>query len=470
MEKKVTRRDIAVQCGVSVSVVSRALNNSGYVDESKRKQIIETARKLGYVPQPVAMSLAEKRVRQILYCCSNLNNDYNLEVYRGMCAAANRRGYMAVIDGLIRFDRIRDMMVDGLIMQDEYIAEYYVSHYGRNYSLPVVSCYYGGAVSSGKCLPQVEVDMDRVVEIAMKYLFRMGHRKIAYAHPYYDVEYGSGRPRAYADIMRRRVGDDWKSYFLSIDSKAMPYDRRLEAFDSHSSDDEAAHEEYFFERGKIAAQVFRERALPCTAVLCFNDEVAAGMITEFRRMGVRVPEDVSVMGIDGTRVRSYTSPMLTSVDIRPHKHGEAAADMLIDLIEHRNTKRVIRISPKLLEGESVRDAEGQNAMFNAVDYFPAYIPAYDDTAIYADYVDEYFSGQTPRALWVELAKDLRPVNNTMMDTTAEGQIFTSVNQGLEEGLDAEGIRSLLAENIETACAEVKEQQIQVLKDAGVWEE
>ena len=112
-------------------------------------------------------------------------------------------------------------------------------------------------------------------------------------------------------------------------------------------------------------------------------------------------------------------------------------------------------------------AEGQNTMFQAVDYFPAYTPAYGDP-IY-DEEDPYFGGEKTKALWVELAKQLVPVYTTQMDVTAEGQILTTVNQGLQEGLDAEGIRDLLGKNIEDATAELKKQQIQTLKDAGVWD-
>ena len=72
-------------------------------------------------------------------------------------------------------------------------------------------------------------------------------------------------------------------------------------------------------------------------------------------------------------------------------------------------------------------------------------------------------------MWAELAKELEPVNTTMMDTAAEGCIYSSVNAGLEQGLDAEGIRDLVKSDIEKATAEVKEQQIQTLKDAGVWD-
>lgn len=113
-------------------------------------------------------------------------------------------------------------------------------------------------------------------------------------------------------------------------------------------------------------------------------------------------------------------------------------------------------------------AQAQNEMFEAVDYFPAYKPAYDDADIYGK-EDPYFCSQKTKELWVELANELKPVTTTMMDTTAEGCIYSSVNAGLEKGLGAEEIRDLVKSDIEKATAEVKEQQIQTLKDAGVWD-
>lgn len=69
MEKNITRKDIALEAGVSVSVVSRALNNSGYVDKEKKKKIIEIANLEGYMPNPVAMALQQKKTRQLLFFC-----------------------------------------------------------------------------------------------------------------------------------------------------------------------------------------------------------------------------------------------------------------------------------------------------------------------------------------------------------------------------------------------------------------
>lgn len=113
--------------------------------------------------------------------------------------------------------------------------------------------------------------------------------------------------------------------------------------------------------------------------------------------------------------------------------------------------------------------EGQNTMFKAVDYFPAYKPAWDAAPeLYTD-PDDYFGGQAPNAIATEIASQVPVVYNTMMDTTAEGYLYSSFNAGAEAGETPEQIRERLGNDIEAACAELKEQQIQTLKDAGVWD-
>lgn len=114
--------------------------------------------------------------------------------------------------------------------------------------------------------------------------------------------------------------------------------------------------------------------------------------------------------------------------------------------------------------------EGQNAMFKAVDYFPAYTPAWDAAPELYTKGDDYFGGQAPNALAAQIAAEVPVVNNTIMDTTAEGYLYSSFNAGAEAGETPEQIRERLGKDITAACAELKEQQIQTLKDAGAWEE
>ena len=84
MEKNVTRKDIAKEAGVSVSVVSRALNNSGYVDNEKKRRILEIANRVGYMPNPVAMALQQRKTYQLLFFCGDLTGTYYNQMYHGM--------------------------------------------------------------------------------------------------------------------------------------------------------------------------------------------------------------------------------------------------------------------------------------------------------------------------------------------------------------------------------------------------
>jgi multiple sugar transport system substrate-binding protein len=114
------------------------------------------------------------------------------------------------------------------------------------------------------------------------------------------------------------------------------------------------------------------------------------------------------------------------------------------------------------------NATAQNQMLDAVDYFPAYTPAYNDPTY--EEADAYFGGEKTKALYAKIADKLKDTSvfNTMMDVTAEGCIYSTVNAGLDAGSTAEQIRTQLGTDIEDATAELKQQQIQVYKDAGLW--
>jgi multiple sugar transport system substrate-binding protein len=110
--------------------------------------------------------------------------------------------------------------------------------------------------------------------------------------------------------------------------------------------------------------------------------------------------------------------------------------------------------------------EAQNAMFKAVDYFPGYIPAWND-AMYQE-GDPFFAGQKAKALWVDISKSIKPTFSTIMDSTVEDVLNNSVNTGLNEGKSAEAIIADVKAKIESATREDREKYIEMLKDAGVW--
>lgn len=357
MEKKaVTRKDIALRADTSVSVVSRALNNSGYVAREKKERILKIAEELNYAPNPVAISLQSRRVRQILFYCKNIDNVFNIQLYKGMLDVAMARGYMVLFNGRITFDEIRNTLVDGIIMQDESMGRFYLEHEGKNYHLPVVSPSYGEPFQAGHAMPVVEIDTYLVMETALEYLWSRGHRKIAAGMPY-PYESPNARGAAYRAWMREKGMRDTRRYFIAVSRQdpRLEGDGRVLDFPEETETNPYAVSEDYFGKGMLAARLYAERGLDATAVIGFNDDFALGMLRGFAEMGIRVPEDVSVMGIDGSDSRKYVSPMLTTISLEPRSQGAKCATVLLDMIEGKKYKYVNRAGFRLLEGQSVRN-------------------------------------------------------------------------------------------------------------------
>ena len=111
--KNVTRKDIAEKLGVSVSVVSRVINNSGYVSKEKREKVLKAAKEMGYVQNPVAMALQQNKTKQLLFFCEDLTSTYYNQMYHGMVRAAKERGYhvLTVMDEN-DFEMVKETITD----------------------------------------------------------------------------------------------------------------------------------------------------------------------------------------------------------------------------------------------------------------------------------------------------------------------------------------------------------------------
>jgi DNA-binding LacI/PurR family transcriptional regulator len=254
----ITRKDIAERAGVSISVVSRALNNSGYVDAEKKRKILQIAKELDYYPNPVAMSLTSQRTKQILFYCRELENAFNIEMYEGMLEAANKRNYMVVVHGKLDFSSIRNTMVDGLILPNEGVAELYLQDIGKNYHLPVVTASYGGFYSFTKSIPMIECDLWKGTLTALQYLWDRGHRRIAMISPY-NLHDKNSRIIAWTEFMKYELEEDLEQYFFGVDRQSLPDDDRVLAFPEERGKESIYIQETFFEKGMLAAKLFSEQ-------------------------------------------------------------------------------------------------------------------------------------------------------------------------------------------------------------------
>ncbi len=351
----VTRKDIARKAGVSVSVVSRALNNSGYVDKDKKKRIVRIAEEMGYHPNPVAVSLMKQRTKQLLFYCREIRNAFNIELYEGMMNAARKRNYLVVIHGSLDFKSIRSTMVDGIIFPSESAAGLYQETAGKNYHIPAVTASYGNAAIYPRRIPQIECDCWEGMELIFQYLRQRGHERIALAMPY-GPETTEVRAAAWRESMRYELDEqELKDFYLGISKSGLPQDPRVLRFREEVESDVLYIPEDFFGKGMLAAEVFAERKLDATALICFNDEMALGFCKRYQQMGYRIPQDLSVIGYDGTFMRRYASPYLTALGMFPGKQGARCVDVLLDIIDGKKPRQKYRIRPRILEGESVKN-------------------------------------------------------------------------------------------------------------------
>ncbi|MGI6172515.1 MAG: LacI family DNA-binding transcriptional regulator [Christensenellales bacterium] len=351
--KRVTRKDIADMLGVSVSVVSRALNNSGYVKKETRRKILSLAEQLHYTPNPIAMTLQQRKTRQIMFVCKDLHNSFNIDLYYGMLNVAEERGYMILLNGKLDFALIRETLIDGIILPNDYAAYEYDQRCGKTYYLPAVSAGFGNRFPMSKAMPIVEWDLYKGMEAAIAYLRERGHTKIAYAC---SDSYRGSDPRtiAWHYLMRDELGDRLPLFHLginSIDSNELPGKDMLGTVEEREF---AQEEEDFFEHGLLAAKVFQERKLDATAIICFNDEMGFGVLQGLLRLGIHVPQDISLVSFDGCYRLPQTSPRLSSVTCEPMNMGAMLADQLIRIISGEEYRYVNRIPSYVLEGESVK--------------------------------------------------------------------------------------------------------------------
>lgn len=352
--RSITRRDIAREAGVSVSVVSRALNNSGYVDKEKKKRIIEIANRCGYIPNPVAMALQQSKTHQLLFFCGDLTGIYYNQMYHGMARAAEKRGYyVQAIMSRHNFDMVKTIMADGILFPSEGTAQEYAKSVGRNYHLPTVTACFDASCIFAKPMPCVIIDNYKVINEAIDYLMKNGHSKIGMALPF-NSGYANHRFRHWKERMSLEIGDECMDYLLDIKGESrVPRETDYDDLNDYYCEDEGFGYYDLFSSGRKAANMYAKSRNKASVILCFNDDMAIGMVGELIRLGFRVPEDVSVMGVDGIFTRNHYVPKLTTISIFPERQGAKCVEVLIDMLEGKKYKYMNYSPYKILEGETV---------------------------------------------------------------------------------------------------------------------
>jgi DNA-binding LacI/PurR family transcriptional regulator len=308
----VTLRSVAEHVGLTVSTISAVLNSSSAsrsVPESTKKRIVAAARDLNYLPNFFARSLRVKRTYTIGVILEEIGDAYGSLVMSGIERYLRKQNFF-FLTVAHRHDKkllatysamLQERGVEGFITVDTSLTE--------EPALPTVSVPGHRRI---KRMTNIVLDHHRAASMALKHLVDLGHEKIAFMKGSTVSVDSDERWNAICDVA--------KDLGISIQPELIV---QLEG------DDPTPNLGYPFAKQLLA------RKQPFTALFAYNDISAIGSICAFHEAGLRVPDDVSVVGFDDIQSAAYINPPLTTVKQPLQKMGEIAARTLVDRIEGR---------------------------------------------------------------------------------------------------------------------------------------
>ncbi len=347
----VTRKDIAERLGISVSVVSRALNNSGYVDHEKREKILRTAQEMGYSREPSALKNAKRSSRLITLYTANTRNPFYVEFNLGVRDALEPLGYSMIICPLPCANLPEQSMSDGIIFTNEAIAYQYLMEGGRNDFRPAVCASFAGYLQLPRHITMVEFDLWKGAGKAISYLRKHGHRKIAMVSPV-PRDNPDARIHFWSTEMYEVFGTRTDRYYIEVSDRDRAEITGGSLIDGGQGLAVLTAED-FFENGYLAAKRFVDSGCDATAVVCFNEEMGVGFCKGMRRLNVRIPEDLSVIAYDGTYLRQYMDCTLTVLSLQPYRMGRKCAEAVVRLINGEKVRNQKLSLSEILEGGTV---------------------------------------------------------------------------------------------------------------------
>jgi DNA-binding LacI/PurR family transcriptional regulator len=318
--QEVSIEDIAQAAGVSHSTVSRALRDSPLISVDVRERIQHLAREMGYTPNAIAQSLQTQRTSTIGLVVTSIADPFWGDVTKGVEEVARASDFsvflsashndpdqeMAIIE---TFHRRR---VDGILVAASRITSNYKER--LDYIRVPTVLINSQAESEARLLHWVSVDDFKGAQLAVEHLLQLGHRSIGYLGI-------SSRPRS---NQQRLLG-----YQSTLAAASVPY---RDAWAVITPEDEASHEE-----DVAAGQISLPRLLDVgvTAIFCYNDMTALGVLVACRERGIAVPGELSVIGFDDIRMASYVTPPLTTVQQPKVQLGRLATQIMLDLLNNR---------------------------------------------------------------------------------------------------------------------------------------
>lgn len=333
MARNTTYVDIAKTLGVSVSTVSRAINNSSEVSQKTRKAVLEEAARLNYTPNETARNLALKTNNTVAAIVPDIMNPYYPELIKGMEAVFAQNDIALLLCITNESDVMMDYYlnellkkrVNGIILLSAFVRNAAMLRQVKNNTILV------GVSTSHEDIDQVECREREGVRTAIRHLIELGHKRIAFI--------------GYALKENKVLANRLHGYMDALEEAGIPVDPNY-IVDGKAVDNPGGEE--------------MERLLklktPPTAVHCMNEYIALGAYIKIQEAGLRIPDDISLSAQDGLQSSRAIYPKLTTVVSPIAEMAKAAAELVLQRMKFgkASESQTILFNTRFVSGKTTR--------------------------------------------------------------------------------------------------------------------
>lgn len=337
---EITIKDIAKQCGVGVSTVSRAINNHPDINPETRKMVMQVIEETGFIPNNSARNLKRTDAKCIAVLIKGITNPFFSNMIRIIEDETQRNKYALV---LRHVEADEDEVDVALELEKEKRLRGIVFLGGRfthseekinKLNVPFIFSTIGVDISDriGRAeFSNITVDDKLESEKMTEYLLNLGHRRIAFVTERPEESIGRRRIEGYREAFVKRG--------LTIPEELICYVQ-----------EELDH--FSMENGYITTKKLLESPEKVTAIYAASDSLAIGVCRAVLEAGKRIPEDISVAGYDGIELGEYYNPKLTTIKQPVEEMAKKTIHVLLDVIAGREDHQQIVFPAKLMERES----------------------------------------------------------------------------------------------------------------------
>lgn len=336
----VTIKDIGKALGLSTSTVSRALRGSHEISSETKKQVLEYAEKVNYRPNPIALSLKERRSRSIGVVVCEIANNFFSQAINGIESIAYNRGYHVIISQshesyereVVNVQHLASRSVDGLLVSlssETSDVSHFINLHEKG--LPIV---FFDRVTNEIITHKVIADNYKAAYDATVHLIHNGYKKIAHI-----------TSATFLSITKERL----EGYKNALLENGLPFNEQYVKYCSHGGMVVQEVEEAIFDLLKLKHKP--------DALITASDRVTVGALIALKKKQVKIPDSIAVVGFTNNNIPELLDPSLTTIRMPAFEMGQVATELLIRIIESK--RPIIEFETRAMQTEFiVRNSSG----------------------------------------------------------------------------------------------------------------